>query len=335
MGSGQLLTADISPPNDLKVTQEMRDTLIIAQRMINEGKTGFTRSWQLLAKGCALVLDKHLYLAAGYTNYKDYFIKRDMDPSYVLRMVNALRLFGNSSLSRLPWRRLLQLLSLPPEVIAEIKRRGVDEFIGLSKKEKEFTAKIEKLKMQVLPSNSASSSSHPKKRADDLYNRLKRDDKDARKAKDLQAKAFVENEITRGELESQVIQFAADLDGLLHLSRRAGAKQLEFAVDDGTAKKTQELCSIIYSPHQHGAAAVQHLKILLEHIEETIKRDGEQGGRDVGEFLKEFSKYFEEGRSVTSRLDSMIMKARTNGEGVGSGNVVPIRRRASTRTGTS
>ncbi len=335
MGSNQLLPADITPPKDLKVTQEMRDTLIIAQRMINQGKTGFASSWQLLAKGCALVLDKHLYLAAGFTNYKDYFIKRDLDPSYVVRMVNAQRLFGNSSLSRLPWRRLLQLLSLPSEVVAEIKRRDVDEFIGLSKKEKEFTAKIEELKTQARSFNPASSSSHPKIKAEDLYNRLKRDDKEARKAKVLQAKAFVESEITNRELESQVIQFAADVDGLLRLTRRTGAKQLEFAVDDGTAKRAQELCGIIYSPHQHGAAAVQHLKNLLEHVEETIKRDGEQGGRDVEQFLKEFGKYFEECRGMTSKFDSAIVKGRTIGEGIGRGNVVPMRRRASAQTRTS
>lgn len=332
MGSEHLLTADISPPGDLKVTPEMRDTLIIAQRMINEGKTGFASSWQLLAKGCALVLDKHLYLAAGCKNYKDYFIKHDLDPSYVVRMVNALRMFGNSSLSRLPWRRVLQLLSLPPEVIAEIKRLGADEFLGLAKKEKEFSAKIEKLKANV-SSNTASASNPLGKRADDLYDRLKRSDKEDRKAKVLQAKAFVENEMAGRELESQVVQFAADIDGLLHLCRRAGEKQLEFAVDDGTAKRAQELCSIIYSPHQHGSAAVQHLRILLEHIEETIKRDGEQGGRDVGRFVAEFGKYFEECRGLNRKFDSMLMKGKGIDEHVGDGKVVPIRRRASGQTG--
>jgi len=326
MGLVKLIPEEITPPKDLRVTQDMRDTLIIAQRMITEGKSGLTNKWQLLAKGSALILDKHLYLAAGYTNYKDYFIKLDLDPSYVVRTVNALRMFGDSSLSRLPLRRLLQLLSLPEEVIAEIKKGGVDAFIGLSKKGKAFTASIMELKTAASSLRSPSTEVQSRKGADDLYKRLKRDDKEARKAKDLQSKAFVENEIAANELESQVIQFAADLDSLLHLAKRVGAKQLEFAVDDGIAQRVQELCYIIYSPHQHGVAAVQHLKILLEHIEETIKRDGEQGGRDVGQFVAEFRKYFEDCRGLTSKFDSAIAKGRAIDEKAGGGKVVPMKR---------
>jgi hypothetical protein len=327
MGTVQLLPAEITPPKDLKVSQEMRDSLIIAQRMINEGKTGLVNKWQLLAKGCALVLDKHLYLAAGYTNYKDYFIKIDLDPSYVVRMVNALRLFGDSSLTRLPWRRLLQLVSLPSEVIAEIKKNGVEEFIGLAKKGKDFTARVEDLKAKAAShADSARVKTSPRKRADDLYSRLRSDDKEDRKAKVLQAKAFVENDSTTQELESQVIQLAANLDSLLHLTRRIGEKQLEFAMDDGIAKRVQEMCGIIYSAHQHGAAAVEHLKTLIDNIEETIKRDGEQGGRDIGLFLKEFSKYFQECRRVSGRFESLIEKASEKNAGVASGNVVPLRR---------
>ncbi len=328
MGSDKLLPEEITPPNDLRVTQDMRDTLIIAQRMLNEGKSGLANNWQLLAKGCALVLDKHLYLAAGYTNYKDYFIKHDLDPSYVVRMVNALRMFGDSSLSRLPWRRLLRLLSLPEEVVAEIKKGGVDAFIGLSKKGKEFTATIKELKTTTSSLDSSSTDRRSKRGGDDLYNRLKRDDKEARKAKVLQSKAFVENEIATRELESQVIQFAADVDSLLHLSRRIGAKQLEFAVDDGTAKKAQELCGIIYTPHQHGTAAVQHLNALLDHIKETLKRDGEEGGRELAEFLKEFSGYFDACRSASGSFYSMKSKVQENDQGGVGGKVVPLRRAA-------
>lgn len=326
MAIDQLLPEEIAPPKDLRVSQEMRDSLIIAQRMINEGKAGLVNKWQLLAKGCALVLDKHLYLAAGYTNYKDYFIKSDLDPSYVVRMVNALRLFGDSSLSRLPWRRLLQLLSLPPEVIAEIKKKGVEAFIGLAKKGKAFTSMVEDLKAKAAPSDTAPVKASPRKRVDDLYNRLRLGDKEDRKAKVLQAKAFVENDITSQELESQVIQLAANLDSLLHLTRRTGAKQLEFAMDDGIAKRVQEMCGMIFSAHQHGAAAVGHMKTLIEHIEETMKRDGEQGGRDIGLFLKDFSKYFGECRKVAGRFESLIDKTSESCSGAASGNVVPLRR---------
>ena len=286
------------------VTEDMRDRLVLAVQKYKTAKSNLVSAWMLAGEAFAAIIDGRLYRAAFYSNWKNYFTEElNEDTEFVTASVAAYKEFKDSAVAALPFYKVLQLLHAPAEFRKDVKK-DKELFNRLNKaSSKEFGEKVAAAKRAGKGDNGNAG----EKRTDDLFTVLKRQGKNEKRNKGIMNKARIEEEELSLGMKSHLIQFEADINKLLEFADKLGDIQFATAlVDENITDKIQQLLWILYIPAQHGELGVDHMKKMVSSLETKIKNDGTK--IDIPLYLKNFSPYIEQTRSLIRKFDNLGVK---------------------------